>query len=514
MVKKFKLIVCFIVLAATIFAVSMAVVWLGDDIDYCYFITDSIWNSFGHLNSITRFFASQANHYWYVNGRFVAHTLVQLFCGVAGKAAFAAANALVYCTFIYLILKICGVRSLVNNVRAVVTCIAIVMLTFITKMMPTTQIGFVWMFTLNLLWLRLFLNHRHASVQQIAGICLLGALAGNGQEALTLGLSASLGLWWLHHRCRIGKARTAMLVCYWAGTLAICLSPGTLGRAETMDVTFSQSMLYLAMSLRATYMLIITLLILRLRKRITLRQVYRQNALFINAMLVMFAFNIIIGVYCNRQLFGIELMALLVMLRILPRHSFASVCNIALVFAVAYIVWLQYRCIQQVKHEYTEIEQFYSESDNGIVYYDRTIASNNIFMREYRYYEEIVGQFNGDAHHSLQKLLRYKYPHKKALHVWPTYIHGRTAVSDTIIEYAPQHYFVIKRDATPSTIQMCTHFTLRGGASDSHDTASDSHATVTDLPIIKYTVHGVGWQSMIVVPHTPFHAIDYVIFRP
>jgi hypothetical protein len=468
-------------------------VWLGDDVDYCYYITDSIWNSYGKIDSISRFFASQGNHYWYVNGRAVAHSLVQLFCGIAGKPAFAVANALMYCAFIYLILKICRVRSIANNIGAAVTCTTVVLLTFVTKMMPTTQIGFVWMFTLNLLWLRLFFNHRTKSKVEIALICLLGVFAGNGQEALSLGLSAALGLWWLHRRCRIGMARTAMLMCYWIGTLAICCSPGTIGRAHAMDISFSQSMLYMAMSLRATYMLIITLAVLKLDKKISLRNVYRQNALFINTMLIMLVFNQLIGVYCNRQLFGAELMAVLVMVRTLPRHKFNNIVNTFATLLTAAMIALQWIGILKVNQEYNEIERLFTKSDKGIIYYDRTLAYNNVWMREYRYYEEIVGQFNNDTHHSLQKDMRYKHPNKKkSLHVWPTYMDGLKCTHDTIIEYAPQHYFVIILDAKPTTPVMHTG------------------NRAVPLTIEKSAVRGKGWQSMIVVPHTPFAQIDSI----
>jgi hypothetical protein len=492
-VKRFKALAWFVVVAAVIFCVSLAVVWLGDDVDYGYYITDSIWNSYGHIGSVARFFASQANHYWYVNGRAVAHALVQLFCAVAGKPAFAAANALMYCAFIYLILKISRVRSITANVGAAITCTVVVLITFVTKMMPTTQIGFVWMFTLNLLWLRLFFNHRNRSTLEIALICLLGIIAGNGQEALTLGLSAALGLWWLHRRCRIGAARTAMLICYWMGTLAICCSPGTLGRAHAMDISFSQSLLYMAMSLRATYMLIITLAVLKLNKQISLRNVYRQNALFVNTLLIMLIFNMCIGVYCNRQLFGAELMAVLVMMRTLPQHRFNVAVRVFAVVFTALLISLQWIGILKINQEYRDIEQLFTKSDNGIVYYDRTLAYNNTWMREYRYYEEIVGQFNNDTHHSLQKDMRYKHPDKKkSMHVWPKYMNGVKTVHDTIIEYAPQHYFIIILDAKPTTPVM--HIGKRA----------------VPLKLEKSVVHGKGWQSMLVVPHTPFAPIDSI----
>jgi hypothetical protein len=496
MVRKFKSAICFGYLFAVILFFSIVTIWLGDDIDYSFYITDSIWNSYGHLNSVSRFFASQANHYWFVNGRTVAHALVQLFCGVLGKTAFAVANSFVYCAFIYIILYMCGVRNVMKSPLQVACCMAIVLLTFVTKMMPTTQIGFVWMFTLNLLWLKLFFNHRHASKPTVVLLCVLSVLAGNGQEAFTLGISAALGLWWLHRRCKVGGVRTAMLICYWAGTLAICFSPGTLGRAGNMHIGFVESVTYMLMSLRATYMLAVVLVVMLCRGGLSLSTVYRKNALYINAMAVLLAFNLVIGVYSNRQLFGIELLAVLVMLRTLPTHAFNRVITCVAALAVVGMLYAQGDGVFRVRHQYAQICALYSQSESGIVYFDRTLGSTNRLLREYRYYEEIVGQFNNDTHHSLQKHLRYQFVKKKALHVWPKFMDGAKAVPDTVIEYAPQHYFVISIDARP------------------HDYEMYWHGKSTPLTVEKSTVTGKGWHSMLVVPSTPFESIDSVVAVP
>ena len=96
-------------LAAVVAWLSAGVLWLGDDVDYGFFIVDSIWNSHGSIDSVAEFFQSQANHYINVNGRFVAHALVQLFCAVLGQKVFAVCNGLVYCLFVMLLLKVAGV---------------------------------------------------------------------------------------------------------------------------------------------------------------------------------------------------------------------------------------------------------------------------------------------------------------------------------------------------------------------------------------------------------------------
>ncbi|MDE5655827.1 MAG: hypothetical protein K2I19_01945 [Muribaculaceae bacterium] len=215
---------------------TSSVVWLGDDVDYGFVIHDHVWTSNGQIESAGDIVSSQIAHYQNTNGRVVAHSLVQLFCGVLGQGIFTLCNSLVYMAFAWLAVRLGGVRRPMRHPMAVATAASIIPLAFITKMMPSCQIGFVWMFTLTLAWLYLFIHKARAGWPASIGIALLGVLAGNGQEALSIGLSAALGIWWLRRRCRIGVRRSLWLGFYWLGTLSACLAPGTLARSGRMTI--------------------------------------------------------------------------------------------------------------------------------------------------------------------------------------------------------------------------------------------------------------------------------------
>lgn len=70
--------------------------------------------------------------------------------------------------------------------------------------------------------------------------------------------------------------------------------------------------------LRATYLLMA--LVLLVTRRVSLSRLYRQEAFWFNAMFFMMVFNMIVRVYCNRQLFGIEVVSIILLVKLLRRY--------------------------------------------------------------------------------------------------------------------------------------------------------------------------------------------------
>ena len=51
---------------------------------------------------------------------------------------------------------------------------------------------------------------------------------------------------------------------------------------------------------------------------------YRENAFFLNAILTLFAFNFVVHVYTNRQLFGIEILSLLITIKLIRQYGITN----------------------------------------------------------------------------------------------------------------------------------------------------------------------------------------------
>lgn len=426
-----------------IFAMSMHVTWIGDDVDYRLFINETIWGSWGSIDNLGDLFRSQCNHYMHVNGRAVAHTLVQLFNGLLGKEAFAVSNGLIYMLFVWLLCRVGGLHRPLRHPVTMAGAFAIVIICFVTKMMPTCQIGYIWTGTLTLGWLMAFssLRQRGGWWRLVLAI-VLGLLAGNSQEAFSIGLSAGWGIWWLSRKCRVPAPQFAALAAYWLGTLSDCLAPGAFERIGTVHVTLVYSLQYLLIALRGFYIMIAVAAWQIYRHRTTPRLIYRANAVYINAIIILFAFNLVIGVYCNRQLFGIEMLSLLITLRLLRGHTIAKPWSAVAIVLAASIYITQWSLATNVNRQFEAIEKQLVTNGGGNVYFDRSRPCAHPLISEFRYYEDMVANTWNDVHHSVQKYHLIEHPRLRALQVMPAWYKDHPLDADTVIEYADKHYIV------------------------------------------------------------------------
>ena len=325
---------------------------------------------------------------------------------------------------------------------------------------------------------------------------MLGFLAGNGQEALTIGVSAALGIWWLHRRGRIGRWRTWWLVAFWCGTLSCCLSPATVGRGTALAVSLSDTLVYMLVAFRMPYLLLAVIGWKCLRRRFSFKKFYRKNALYFNSAIVLLTFNFVIGVYSNRQLFGIELMSMLMLLRILRRHAFSKPWieffgGVSMVFCSRQIY-----LAKNVSDQFDEIERLFVESEDGLVFYNRTLASDNIFEREFKIYEDIMGFGARDTYRTVARDLLRIHPGKP-------YMRNRPAIdfvprNDTVIEYAPHHYYYIFKEMAPSEITFESKPQIWLDNSVRQGTVSDG--------IIRRVNDSMLCVGL--VPYVPFHSLE------
>ncbi len=448
-----------VLIAGGVCALCLHVVWLGDDLDYMFRMNGAIWQSWGWINTPSQFFASQWTHYLNVNGRFVAHALVQLFNGVLGQTAFAIANGIVWSLITVLLARIGGARRVSSAI--LLSAFTLLAVGFVTKMMPTCQIGYLWGLGINLLWVGLFLSGRRRTGMMTLLICIVSLVAGNWQEAYSIGIGGAAGVlllsqWLRHPLKRLSTAQQLFAVCYIVGTATVCLSPSTLHRAAAFEADspslalFSPpGWLYALLSLRLFYVFIIVLIYQKVKGRIRLRTFFFSEMIWVTAMILLMMFNLVLGVFGNRQLFGIEMCSAVLTLRLLPRHCFTRFFLITGVYLVLLFYAHQYILAGEVRAQYDAIRTQYLESADGRVYYDRYRVSNEGFTREARIYEDIVGLYDNDPHHSLMKYWRHTYPGHRPLRVVP---HG-IVFKDTVWSYRPGHYVVIGHEGDTVTFR-------------------------------------------------------------
>lgn len=368
--KKIISVAIFIVVATVVFIFSYECIWAGDDIAYQYVINnESYYNpDTEEINTIGDVIRSQNVHYTMVNGRYVAHCLVQLYCGILGKALFAVSNALIYIVFIVALMKLIGIK--LRDVAQVATLTLLVMLAFDTKYVPSCQIGFIWMFTLAIIWLNLFFKVKQCKWWQCVCLFLFSCVVGNGQEALMVGVVGAVAIDTIKNRKEYNNAKCSMIVGLVIGLAILVFAPPTSTRIENNIVSWQDT---ISAFIRYSWVFWIALgviVYLRIRLRVSIRKLYAEQMFYINAAILLIAMNFYIGIYGNRQLFGLYLMSIIILINALPLRSFSKI-GIAIMLIIVSSHYIdKWNVIEINKRMYEQVVTEFNRSKDGTIYFD------------------------------------------------------------------------------------------------------------------------------------------------
>lgn len=380
---NWKVLIIPAILAVLVFAFSQSALWLGDEITYNYNYKDgSEIASFGDV------IESQIEHYFTVNGRTVAHFLCQLYLPLLGKTAFAVSNAVAWVALLLLMASLCNIRYGDWKMMALLACL--IFIGFRTKFTPTCQIGFPWMFVLvtgYLIVLRKYGKDQHKPWKwhHLLWAAPLAIFAGWSQEALVIGVGAALGVFVLFNIRKVTLPQWILLVCFAAGAALLCLSPATISRTgETHGGSNLLPPVLLSLAkfvfyLRITYLLVLFVLYLLIFKKVKFKDLFKGTAFYWIVWVTMLAFNLLISVYGNRQLFGMEFAAIILILHYVRRYilpeadKYKVAGNIVLTFLTFWVVLITVGNARFLIHQgkiLDYIESSYKASSDGIVYYD------------------------------------------------------------------------------------------------------------------------------------------------
>lgn len=346
--------------AIVVCALSLYIVWYGDALLYQFsFATGE------PLRGVADIPVSQYWHFFTTNGRIVAHTLVQVFCGVIGQTPFAVCNAVAYVCLILLLLKYAGC-----NWREWRMTLAAALLTLFfcdTSYIPPHQIGYIWMSCTALAFLIVY--DRQTTEKAGWGTCLMlfltGLICGNGNEAIDLGIGVAIGIDMLIRRRSYGLRRLMLLAGFCIGVCVLCLSPGQMGNATgSYRPPLVLSIFNLVVSLRAFWVFAVVLIAACLRRKVKLCAFVADNWLMLTALAVMLIFNLAITVKGNRQLFGVELYSAVMTLRLLRYFRISWLWLVAGVTVVACQYYMKFVTLADFNRDEIELRRQLAEQGN------------------------------------------------------------------------------------------------------------------------------------------------------
>ena len=172
-----------------------------------------------------------------------------------------------------------------------------------------------------------------------------------------------------------------MMIFFGIGALALCLSPASIHRtgSETGSVDFLSSGAYSIVKLlyysRASYLLAGVCIWLLASKKAKFKELFTPEPCLWIVWAIMLAFNVVIGVFGNRQIFGCELAALLLTVILFRKYArAASWAGTAIVLGLLAIfipkAIFNVRFLAEDRSVLEQLQKAGAVSDDGVVYYD------------------------------------------------------------------------------------------------------------------------------------------------
>ena len=408
-----------VILSATFLVIVVLVMYLlnlftplfCDDWHYPF-----IFNTHDRIASLGDIFASQFRHYFHFNGRFIVHCFVQLFDGLLGKGLFNVVNAIFFAVFLY---AIALVSSRDKGDYYKIISVAFILL---FMLMPGFKHVFLWLSgSCNYLWVgTMTLFFIHLLMKDAAPSCnrwlllAFGLVCGWSNEAIALGLGASLVLYFAMHRKQLTVHRKYMIIGFCLGLMALVFSPGTLRRA--LGATTGGIEFLTRLSNMGNLRFFLLLLALVVGKAIFGRRGFMQwikrEQVLLMAALMSAIFIFMTGDYHDQSRFGIELFSLLVLLRSINWKRIStlavSIANVATLAFAFYVVSVCATCDKANRTELASITgdhcivpttQFipmnsflhrYALDYAGFFVDDNKFAGEHLWISEYYGYHDVV----------------------------------------------------------------------------------------------------------------------------
>ncbi len=292
------------------------------------------------ISGIFDIFTSQYWHYICVNGRFFTHIIVQLFCGLFGKAIFNIISSIVFICGIHLIVKYINC----NNVNK--SIIAIIIFSCLISFIPDFGQTFLWLSgSVNYMWASfatlfiIMIFNRTLSLQKdrskyypilfISGLFLCWM-----QESISIGLGCVTFLYLIRYkRHKLNKSTIILILGIVLGTALLIFTPANfmrIGNEEVIskDLTIIQlffvrilNIIFFIHNQKVVLLLIIILCCLRLFKRKIYQSIFNENRILILTILFDIIFIFALGKPDARIGVGISLFSMILILKILSNYS-------------------------------------------------------------------------------------------------------------------------------------------------------------------------------------------------
>ncbi len=449
-------------IAAVIYALNRFTPLASDDWNYVF-----IFGTDDYIRNLWDVARSQYNHYFGMNGRVTAQSMVQIADSLLGKTVFDAVNTLAFLAFLYLIaLNVTSDRRHYAN---------IVLLAFVLVflLIPEFNMSCLWLSGAgNYLWTAMLLLLFHFLLEQRqsrgkavqALLFVYGVICGWTNEAFVVGMAGAYFIYYAIHWRRLTRHKVIMLAGFFIGAALLVFSPSSIHRASTDMIAHSkQQVLELLLSmgnLRLMFIALLVIPLLALFRQIKLGTFLKQELWLVLTIMLLFLFILATNHRSGHSRMGIEVFSMLLLFRALPwsRVGHAAIVAATIGALVVGLFAIQankasYQANEEEfaqirRHEYpiqTRLPQHANYLNRFIVPYSYNVMGDG--FKTYGRDEFISKYFHNDSIYFLPRDFVHATQHNPAefatfqtADTWPFYAKREQDASDKAAQYAIVHY--------------------------------------------------------------------------
>lgn len=371
-----------------------------------------------------------------------------------------------------MILSVCKVSS--TNVKATLTTLVLAAFSFMTRMSPEFQINYIWVFTLVLIFIKFFLDGKPTNKWwKLSLFTMVAFFAGLAHDVINVGVAGAIVLYWCMHRKDFTLKQYLMAVSFGVGALILLLAPGNFCRAQEIEpFVFITSVKNLLFSFRTGWILAVVTVIAKFKHGKKFSEIYRENSLYWNAMFICLLFVFLLGVPGHRSVFGAELMAIVLIIKLLKNNCFSSWLVLLSTLCLIVVVGNQIIGTSVVKRQYDAIQREYKESGDGNVYTDVVMLTNddNFLPNPYMI---VPFSTSGDrAYQSFQKWMRATTGLRKPyIEVLPDFLRGKDSIDigNQVVDYGDGAYLLVQSKLDPMRFYINREINILGLVNKRYD---------------------------------------------
>ena len=378
---------------------------LNDDYYYSFIMTDGLYGDMEYtpIDNLADVWESQRWAYMNHNGRFIVHSIVQVFCGILGLRLFQLLNAV---TFAFLIIGITRIIRYRYNSNTSLDIVLSALLIFVAiPKVGVTYLGniscsvnYLWTSCAIIWFLYFFLKQEPVSRLCAIGLATYSCIVGAMQESFSIGISAVLGIYMLARWKEINSKRKVMILGFILGSIICVCAPANFirfvseqGGAYSFMRTIWQCV-RVGLSLRVFWLMMLFVTGIILLSREKFRSISCEYWMIIGACLVNMLFAALVAMTGKHQLVSIELLSIVLVICLLYEKNLekfeknALVISLILtVFSISLYVPVFYHR-KVISESQQRIIDEAKEAKSGVVVgkeYEKLSVSDNWFVTRY-----------------------------------------------------------------------------------------------------------------------------------